>query len=122
MAELSRPGETIWSTISVNLAIPYWSISIALNVILTLCIAGRLFYVRLQLRHIMGAAPMTLYVSVSAMLIESASLYSINGIIFIVSYGINSPVQNLALPLLGQTQASPLLNILYICRLIEFSG
>lgn len=113
MAELSRPGETIWSTISVNLAIPYWSISIALNVILTLCIAGRLFYVRLQLRHIMGAAPMTLYVSVSAMLIESASLYSINGIIFIVSYGINSPVQNLALPLLGQTQSIAPLLIIY---------
>ena len=117
MAELSRPGETIWSTISVNLAIPYWSISIVLNVMLTLCIAGRLVHMRLQLRRIIGEEPMTPYVSVSAMLIESASLYSINGIIFIVSYGINSPVQNLALPLLGQTQVSFLFNFISICGL-----
>jgi hypothetical protein len=44
------------------------------------------------------------YSSVATMMIESAALYSITGVIFIVSYGINSPIQNLALPVLGQVQ------------------
>lgn len=35
---LCAPGITLWSTISINLAIPYWAISIALSVLITACI------------------------------------------------------------------------------------
>ncbi len=100
---LCVPGTTLWSTISIDLGIPYWSISIALTVLITTCIVIRLLYMRRQLRNIRAGGGSE-YISVSAVLIESASLYSINGIILVVSYGINSPIQNLALPVLGQTQ------------------
>jgi hypothetical protein len=103
---LCSPGITLWSTISINLGIPYWSISIALNVIITGCIVTRLLYMRRQVRRA-NAGGGSEYLSVTSMSVESASLYSINGIIFIVSYGINSPIQNLALPVLGQTQVCP---------------
>ncbi|KAF9218447.1 hypothetical protein BS17DRAFT_742164 [Gyrodon lividus] len=117
IAELSQPGNTIWTRISVNLAIPYWSISIALNVILTLLIAGRLLFMKYRLQNVLGEHTNTPYASLSAMLVESAFLYSTNGLIFIISYGVNSPVQNLALPLLGQTQSiAPLLIILRVAQ------
>ncbi|KAJ7248930.1 hypothetical protein C8J57DRAFT_1239938 [Mycena rebaudengoi] len=113
IAELSQPGNTIWTTLSVNLAIPYWSISVSMTVILTALIAGRLLFMRYRLRKLMGANTRTPYVSLSAMLVESAAIYSVNALVFLVSYGVNSSVQNLALPLLGQTQSiAPLLIIL----------
>ncbi|KAF5347960.1 hypothetical protein D9756_010216 [Leucocoprinus leucothites] len=109
---LCVPGITLWSNISIDLAIPYWAISIALSVIITTCITLRLLYLR-RISHGSGAD----CVSVTAMLVESAALYTSNGLIFLVSYAINSPVQNLALPVLGQTQSiAPLLIILRVFR------
>nr|GAT46240.1 predicted protein [Mycena chlorophos] len=123
IAELSQPGNTFWTKISINLAIPYWSISISMTVILTGLIAGRLLFMRYRLRRLMGRETRTPYVSLSAMLVESAAIYSINGLIFLISYGVNSPVQNLALPLLGQTQSiAPLLIILRVARGQAWSG
>lgn len=102
---LCIPGITLWSTISIDLAIPYWSISIALNVIITTCIASRLLYMRYQIRRATVGSGSE-YISITSMMIESAVLYTVNGLIFLVSYALNSPVQNLALPVLGQTQVS----------------
>ncbi|KAJ7257040.1 hypothetical protein C8J57DRAFT_1185909 [Mycena rebaudengoi] len=117
IAELSQPGNTFWTTISVNLAIPYWSISISMTVILTSLIAGRLLFMRYRLQKLMGQNTPSPYVTVTAMLVESAAIYSINGLIFLISYGVNSPVQNLALPLLGQTQSiAPVLIILRVAE------
>jgi len=106
---LCVPGTTLWSTISIDLSIPYWSISIALTVVITACIVTRLSYMRRQLYNTRVGSGSE-YISVSAMLIESAALYSINGIIQVVSYGVNSPIQNLALPVLGQTQVQYLID------------
>jgi hypothetical protein len=105
IVELSRPGITLWSTISINLAIPYWSISIGLNVIITTFIAGRLLYMRSRIQRAIPGGGKD-YVSITAMLVESAALYTVNGLFFLISYATNSPIQNLTLPLLGQTQVS----------------
>ncbi|KXN91605.1 hypothetical protein AN958_12723 [Leucoagaricus sp. SymC.cos] len=113
---LCVPGITLWSTISINLAIPYWAISIALNVIITACIATRLLYMRYQMRRVLVGSGSE-YISITSMMIESAALYTTNGLIFLVSYAVNSPIQNLALPVLGQTQSiSPLLIILRVLQ------
>ncbi|KAJ7037252.1 hypothetical protein C8F04DRAFT_1093072 [Mycena alexandri] len=117
IAELSQPGNTFWTTISVNLAIPYWSISISMTIILTALIAGRLLFMRYRLEKLIGPRISTPYVTVAAMLVESAALYSITAIVFLISYGVDSPVQNLALPLLGQAQSiAPLLIILRVAE------
>ncbi|KAF8158630.1 hypothetical protein K438DRAFT_1860886 [Mycena galopus ATCC 62051] len=123
IVELCQPGSSFWTDISMKLAIPYWAISIAMTVILTALIAGRLLFMRYRLNKLVGARTSTPYVTVTAMLVESAALYSINGLIFLVSYGVNSPSQNLWLPLLGQTQSiAPLLIILRVARGEAWSG
>ncbi|KAF7328672.1 hypothetical protein MSAN_02468800 [Mycena sanguinolenta] len=115
IAVLCRPGNSWWTALSIKLAIPYWAISISMTVILTALIAGRLLLV--------GANSSMPYVTITAMLVESAAIYSINGIIFLISYGVNSPVQNLMLPLLGQTQSiAPLLIILRVAQGQAWSG
>lgn len=108
IVELSQPGITLWSKISINLAIPYWSISIALNVIITTYIAARLLYMRHRIRRVVPDCGVE-YVSLTAMLVESAALYTVNGLFFLISFAVNSPIQNLALPLLGQSQVCTLL-------------
>ncbi|KAF7377397.1 hypothetical protein MSAN_00161300 [Mycena sanguinolenta] len=120
---LNRPGNTFWTALSVKLAIPYWAISISMTVILTALIAGRLMFMRYRLKKLVGASSSMPYVTITAMLVESAAIYSINGIIFLVTYGLNDPTQNLWLPVLGQTQSiAPLLIILRVARGQAFTG
>ncbi|KAJ3567409.1 hypothetical protein NP233_g6390 [Leucocoprinus birnbaumii] len=109
---LCLPGITLWSEISIKFAIPYWAVSISLNVIITACISLKLLYLR-KISLGLGAE----YVSVTAMLVESAALYTSNGLIFVISYAFSSPIQHIALPLLGQMQTiAPLLIILRVLQ------
>lgn len=112
---LSRPGMTLWSHISVQLFTAYWAISIAFNILLTVGIVALLIVTRRRVgKHVISSTP---YLSVSAILIESAVLYSACGIAFIVAYGVNSPVQNLILPTLAQVQSiAPLLIIMRVAQ------
>ncbi|KAJ6583266.1 hypothetical protein B0H10DRAFT_1962220 [Mycena sp. CBHHK59/15] len=73
--------DTFWSTKSVQFGIAYWSLSIALNIILTLSITTRIWLVRRRLHNAlsaqnsgMGVQNSGQYVSIVAMLIESAAL------------------------------------------------
>ncbi|EIW81707.1 hypothetical protein CONPUDRAFT_53844, partial [Coniophora puteana RWD-64-598 SS2] len=84
----------------------FWSLSISVNVLLTLEITAYLLYARWRIQSIAATTMLTPYVSVSAMLIESAMLYTINGLILVISLALENPVQDLATPVLGQTQVS----------------
>ncbi|KAF5329904.1 hypothetical protein D9758_018697 [Tetrapyrgos nigripes] len=117
IAMLSQPTVTFWTKISFHLALSFWSISIAFNVIVTFLIAARLLLMRQRSSKLLGYHSSSPYTTVSAMLIESAFIYSSTGLAFLISYGVNSPVQNLFLPLLGQVQSiAPLLIILRVAE------
>ncbi|KAF7377178.1 hypothetical protein MSAN_00137200 [Mycena sanguinolenta] len=120
---LTRPGNSFWSALSIKLAIPYWAISISMTVILTALIAGRLLFMRYRLKKLVGPSSSMPYVTITAMLIESAAIYSINGLLFLVAYSLNDPTQNLWFSLLGQTQSiAPLLIILRVAQGQAWSG
>ena len=103
LVQLSQPGSNLWTHVSISFGIPYWSISIALNVIVTLLIVGRLVYWRRKISFIQSS---NLYTSIITMLVESAALYTIFALIFVISYALNSMVQNVLLPVLGHIQVS----------------
>ncbi|KAJ6561385.1 hypothetical protein DFH09DRAFT_920938 [Mycena vulgaris] len=103
--------DTFWSTKSVQFGIAYWSLSIALNIILTLSITTRIWLVRRRLHNAlsaqdsgMGVQNSRQYVSIVAMLIESAALYAVWSTVFLICYARNTPFQNILLPPLGQVQ------------------
>lgn len=76
-------GGMLWISTSMGFFLVYWSTSIAINVMLTLGIVGFLVYMRFQVRRVMGPHhARSLYVSVSAMLIESALLYTVSALAF----------------------------------------
>ncbi|THH09621.1 hypothetical protein EW146_g8634 [Bondarzewia mesenterica] len=104
-----------------DFAVAYRTISLALNVILTLLIIGRLLCIRRSLRKIFptssSSSTARSYTSVVAMLIESASLETVTALVYIITVGVRSPLQNVFLPILGQVQViSPLLIVYRVAR------
>jgi len=98
----SKPGSNLWSRVTVQFILPYWALSISLNVFLTLIISFRLLRMRRAARMILSAEHAKTYTSVITMIIESAALFSITSLWFIICYAMGSKVQNLILPVLDQ--------------------
>lgn len=104
--EVVKPGGTLWVPESVNLALIFWSLSIANNVLLTLSIAGYLLYMRLQIGRILGPNQAAPYITVSAILIESAFLYTAFGLAFLIPLAVDSQVNLIFIQVLPQVQVS----------------
>ncbi|KAI0028701.1 hypothetical protein K488DRAFT_57979 [Vararia minispora EC-137] len=119
LAEVNSQGAGFFSTTTVNFALGYWVGSIVTTVVLTSLIVGKLLYIRQGLRKSLGKdfdrrSP---YITISAMLIESACLYTIFALPFVVLFARNDPFQNIFLPALGQVQImAPLLIILRVAQ------
>ena len=100
-----------WTPIVKHFAIPYLSISVSLNVLLTFMIVARLVLHGRKVRTIMGspAGVGGLYKTIVAMLIESSALYAATSLLVIgTTFGENS-TQVVYFPILVETQvrASP---------------
>ena len=91
---------------SIAPGVAYMALSLSINTVLTLLIIGRLLWLRRKISKILGADYKGTYISVVAVLIESASLYTIIAIMAVVACGISSPMQYILLPVLGQLQVS----------------
>ncbi|KAJ7074778.1 hypothetical protein C8F01DRAFT_1225195 [Mycena amicta] len=99
-----RLENSFWAGLSIQFGTAYWSLSISLNILLTLLITGRIMLLRRRIRSSLGTQHTQKYFSAVAMLVESAALYAIVGLIFIITYARSSTVQNLIFPPLGQVQ------------------
>lgn len=117
LVAMTKPGADFWTNEAVKFSISYWSLSISLNIILTLLISGRILFIRNRVKMSLGAYHAKTYTSLVAVLVESAALYSVTGLIFIVSYARNSPFQNIVLPPLGLVQGiAPILILLRVAK------
>lgn len=89
-----------------NFGTPYYSISLSLNVILTLMIVIRLGLYNKNVRNAMGAPAKArgFYNTAITMLIESCALYAVSYLLFIGPWAIGSPVSNIFFPILAETQ------------------
>lgn len=99
---------------SVALGIAYMALSLSINTTLTLLIIGRLIFLRRQLTKIIGPSHSRTYTSVVALLIESASLYTIVALMTVIACGVSSPMQYVLLPMLGQLQVSAAMTVVIL--------
>ena len=85
---------------------PYFSISVSLNVLLTLMIVVRLVLHCRDIRSAMGSLvrPDRLYGAIVTILVESSALYAISCLLFISSCASGSFVRNIFLQALTDTQ------------------
>lgn len=88
------------------LAVPYYSIALSLNSILTLMIVIRLALHSKYLRDAMGplSRPDRLYITIITILIESSALYAITFIGYIGPWWAKESLGDALLPLLSQVQ------------------
>ncbi|EPQ55005.1 hypothetical protein GLOTRDRAFT_129311 [Gloeophyllum trabeum ATCC 11539] len=106
---------------SVGLGILYWGLSVSFNIIVTCFILRRLFTLRKRSRDLSQSSG-RVYTGIAAMIVESAALYSVTGLVFIICYSQNNPAQYPFLTWLGQTESiSPLLIILRVAQGRGFS-
>ncbi|KAI0030173.1 hypothetical protein K488DRAFT_54802 [Vararia minispora EC-137] len=120
LAEVNGAGSEWFSSVTTNFALGYLAGSIATTLLLTTLIVGKLLYFRLQLRRALGPAfdiTTSPYLTISAMLIESACLYSAFTLPYLILFSRNDPFQNIFLPIAGQGQViAPLLIIMRVAQ------
>jgi len=104
--QTSQPDASIWSSDAIDFGIPYFSISLGLNMILTLMIVTRLVLHSRNVRAAMGApgGASGLYKAIVTMLIESCAIYAVNSLLFVAPWGAGSHLADLFLPVLAETQ------------------
>jgi len=104
--QTSQPNSSIWNSIAINFGLPYFSISISLNVLLTLMIVIRLALHSRNIRSAMGSPVgiSGLYKAIVTMLIESSALYAVNSLLFIGPWAAGNHAADIFLPILAETQ------------------
>lgn len=99
----SRPNAQFGQQNFVSFGTSFYSISIALNVLTTALIAGKLIYHQRQMSKIRQSSE---YLSLVAILVESAAVYSLTGIVYIPLFALNLPQQYAFASLLGSATVS----------------
>ncbi|KAI0264602.1 hypothetical protein BC834DRAFT_244098 [Gloeopeniophorella convolvens] len=114
--QLATPGNTLKTDSLAQWFIVYRTISLSSSLILTSLIAGRLLHYHRRGR-LLYSNPKSPLFSVAAILIESASLETVASLVYIITVGIRSSLQNVFLPVLGQIQIiAPMLIIYRVAR------
>ncbi|KAI0947266.1 hypothetical protein AcV7_009730 [Taiwanofungus camphoratus] len=106
VVELAKPEASLWARSALNFNVPYWSISMALSILLTLLLVSRLLWMRRQITSTMGIEPGKMYTNVAAMMVEPALPYSLVSLIYIILYGMRNTAQSLFLALLVQAECT----------------
>lgn len=105
LRQLTTPGTTQKTNQLANWLVVYRTVSLSLGVIVTSSIIARLLYFHRKTGPVFRS-PKSPFLGIVAMLIESASLDTVSTLVYIITVGINSPLQNVFLPVLGQVQVS----------------
>ncbi|KAF9476010.1 hypothetical protein BDN70DRAFT_882972 [Pholiota conissans] len=87
-----KPGGNFFHGKSINFGTPYYTITISLNIIITLLIVSRLLKLGKAVSRALGRDSAKMYTSVAAMLVESAAPYSAVGVMFLIPYAMGNPI------------------------------
>jgi len=90
----SQPGLSLYSKVPVAFGISYYTLSIGVNIILTFLITIRLLIYRRRFKATSTEAPVQVYTSLLTIFIESAALYSVFSICYLVTYAIGNSINN----------------------------
>lgn len=93
-----------WASGRINFTLPYATISLALNIIITIMIVVRLLLYRRRITKILGPGHGTQYTTIASMLVESAALYAVFALLFLIPFAMGSPITNISLQALSEIQ------------------
>ncbi|KAJ7346890.1 hypothetical protein DFH08DRAFT_937271 [Mycena albidolilacea] len=115
LKQVGAPSSSPWDTAGINFTTPYFAMSLALNILVTILIVVRLMLYR---RRINQALPSNTnhgahYVSLAAMIYESAAIYSVFSLLFLVPFTIGHPLSQLFIQALSPVQIMSSLLIIF---------
>ncbi|KAH9854457.1 hypothetical protein C2E23DRAFT_913810 [Lenzites betulinus] len=94
MLQSSHPGLSLYSKQRLAYGTAYYTISLGMNTVLTALIIARLLaYRRTHPAHL-PAAHAQQYLSLAALIVESAALYSAFAVVFLVLYAMKTPIKS----------------------------
>jgi hypothetical protein len=104
----SQPGLSFYSALPLAYGTSYYAISLGSNIVMTVLIMARLLIYRRTVMRSLGlsAEHVSDYTSLATIVIESASLYSIFAILFLITYALNNPINQIFLTLANSAQVS----------------
>ncbi|KAG1829615.1 hypothetical protein EV424DRAFT_1507199 [Suillus variegatus] len=102
-----------FSSTDIDYTIPYLTLSLALNIIITIVIVLRLLTYRRRISKVLGSSYGTQYTSIAAMIVESAALYSTFSVAFLTLFGLNNAISETFLVSLTQVQIIAMLLIVF---------
>ncbi|KIJ44347.1 hypothetical protein M422DRAFT_30489 [Sphaerobolus stellatus SS14] len=115
--QAALPLSSLTSNSTLQFSLPYFAMSMSLNILLTLLLVSRLLYMRHKMTAALGKQHAQTYGTVATMLLESAAPYALISFIFIILYGIGNVAAILLIPLLVQAECiAPMLIVLRVAR------
>jgi len=110
----SPEGSGLFGSGTASFAIPYFAISLSLNIILTLLIVGKIWFHQREMAKAFGNKNFGRYYSVIVMMfIESAAMYSIISILVLVTFALGNPINQIWLGLSPAVQMTSNYLIIY---------
>ena len=100
----SHPGLSLYSALPLAYGTSYYAISLGVNILITILIVIRLFQYRTTVARSMPVEYAQQYLSIAAVLVESAALYSVFALCFLISYAVNNPINQVFLGIAQATQ------------------
>lgn len=80
---------------NINVQTAYLCIAVGMNIVYTILVGGRILATRNQVRKFVGKEHAESLTSVFAMIVESAAMYSVLGVLYIASFASHSNLSNL---------------------------
>ena len=102
---ISQPSVPIWRTPAINIGVTY-SVSVSLDVLLTIMIIARLLLLNKEIRKAMNAPLKSsgMYRAVITVISESSALYVVTFVLFIGTWAVDDPSEYFFFPVLAQAQ------------------
>jgi len=100
--QAAQPHSSRWSHSSLEFELPYWALTVSLNVVITIAVVYRLLSMRRAVISTLGANHAKMYTSIISMVVESAAIYATTGIVCIITFALKSNALNFLQPVLGQ--------------------
>ena len=103
---VSSPSPPSSGWMSFSFLFPYLSVDLAINIFISLLIVLRLLFHRRRISEALGPGHGAIYASFAIIIVESASIYSICSLFYIIPYALNNPIAYLFVQILAEAQVS----------------
>ena len=113
--ETASPNGLFGST-TASFAIPYFAISLSLNIILTVMIAGRIWYYQRSVATAIGGEFAIHYTSITTMFVESAAIYSVTSLLLLITFTMGNPINQIWLGIAPSVQV---ICLIYACSHLQ---